>query len=284
MTADTERQEPAPDEPIRLGLALGGGAVRGAAHIGVLDVLDRAGLQPALITGTSAGALVGALYAAGRSPSEISALARTLRWARLVRPGRTLRALFETGRLATFLDGVLDGHDFDALSRPFATVACELTTGRRIVLRDGPVSTAVLASAAIPGVFPPVERDGRLLVDGSLVDIVPAGLAGELGADIVVAVDVSGPLPRRRPTTLVQTLIAVSTLQPGGSERLAQEADLVLSPHVDEYAVWELSRIAEFEDAGRAAAEQALPLLHALTQAVAARRDWERKTATDSGQ
>src|SRR3954447_23595736 len=96
MTADTEHQNPALDEPIRLGLALGGGAVRGAAHIGVLDVLDRAGLPPALLTGTSAGALVGALYAAGRSPSEISALARTLRWARLVRPGRTLRALFET--------------------------------------------------------------------------------------------------------------------------------------------------------------------------------------------
>jgi NTE family protein len=282
MSMDTEHPDPTPDEPIRIGLALGGGAVRGAAHVGVLDVLDRAGLQPAIITGTSAGALVGALYAAGKSPAEISSLARTLRWARLIRPGRTLRALFETGRLAAFLDGVLDGRDFDALSRPFAAVACELTTGRRIVLRDGPVSTAVLASAAIPGIFPPVERDGRLLVDGSLVDIVPAGLARELGADIVVAVDVSGPLPRRRPTTLIQTMIAVSTLQPGGSERLAAEADLVLSPPVDEYAVWELSRITEFEDAGRAAAEQALPLLQALTRATAARRDWERKTATDS--
>src|SRR5690242_10298061 len=75
--------------PIRIGLALGGGAVRGAAHIGVLDVLDRAGLEPAVLTGTSAGALVGALYAAGASPSEISKLAHTLRWAKLVRPART---------------------------------------------------------------------------------------------------------------------------------------------------------------------------------------------------
>jgi NTE family protein len=263
-------------EPIRIGLALGGGAVRGAAHIGVLDVLDRAGLAPAVVTGTSAGALVGALYAAGRTPSEISTLARTLRWARLVRPARTLRALFETARLGTFLDNTLDGGDFDGLSRPFAAVACELTTGRRIVLRDGPVSTAVLASAAIPGIFPPVERDGHLLVDGSVVDMVPAGLARELGADIVVAVDVSGPLPRRRPTTLIQTMIAVSTLQPGGAERLTLESDLVLSPEVDEYAVWELSRIAEFEEAGRAAAEQALPLLRSLVETAAARRAWQR--------
>jgi NTE family protein len=267
----------AEQEPIRIGLALGGGAVRGAAHVGVLDVLDRAGLSPAVIAGTSAGALVGALYAAGRSPSEISTLAHSLRWARLIRPGRTLRALFETSRLATFLDGALGGRDFDALDRPFAAVACELTTGRRIVLRDGPVSTAVLASAAIPGIFPPVEHDGRLLVDGSLVDIVPAALARELGADIVIAVDVSGPLPRRRPTTLIQTMIAVSTLQPGGVDRLAEDADLVLSPEVDEYAVWELSRLAEFEDAGRAAAEQALPLIQALIQAAAARRDWQRR-------
>jgi NTE family protein len=269
--------------PIRIGLALGGGAVRGAAHVGVLDVLDRAGLEPAIITGTSAGALVGALYAAGTSPSEISKLAHTLRWARLIRPARTRRALFETGRLAAFLDGVLGARDFDALSRPFAAVACELTTGRRVVLRDGRVSTAVLASASIPGVFPPVERDGQLLIDGSVVDMVPAGLAREMGADIVVAVDVSGPLPRRRPTTLLHIMVAVSTLQPGGAERAAADADLMLSPEVDEYAFWELSRVPEFEDAGRAAAEQALPLLHALMATAAARREWERTTGAAPG-
>jgi NTE family protein len=264
-------------EPVRIGLALGGGAVRGAAHIGVLDVLDRAGLEPAVITGTSAGALVGALYAAGTRPSEITKLAHTLRWARLVRPARTRKALFETTRLAAFLDGVLGGRDFAELERPFAAVACELTTGDRVVLREGKVSTAVLASAAIPGVFPPVERDGQLLVDGSLVDMVPAGLAREMGADIVVAVDVSGPLPRRRPTTLLHIMVAVSTLQPGGAAKAAAEADLLLSPEVDGYAFWELSRISEFEEAGRTAAEQALPLLRALSETAAARRAWEKR-------
>jgi NTE family protein len=264
--------------PIRLGLALGGGAVRGAAHIGVLEVLDGAGLEPAVITGTSAGALVGALYAAGTSPAEISKIARTLRWARLIRPARTRKALFETSRLGVFLDSVLGSRDFDALIRPFAAVACDLTTGREVVLRDGPVATAVLASAAIPGVFPPVVRDGQVLVDGSLATMVPAGLARELGADIVLAVDVSGPLPRRQPTTLLQVMVAVSTLQPGGSDRLAHDADLVISPEVDEYAFWELSRIAEFEEAGRAAAEQALPLLRSLLATAAERRAWQLRT------
>jgi NTE family protein len=278
VTDDHRPASPDTAEPIRIGLALGGGAVRGAAHIGVLEALDQAGLEPAVITGTSAGALVGALYAAGMSPSDISKLARTLRWARLIRPARTRKALFETSRLAAFLDGVLEARAFDSLIRPFAAVACDLTTGREVVLRDGPVATAVLASAAIPGVFPPVVRDGQVLVDGSLVTMVPAALTRDLGADIVLAVDVSGPLPRRPPTTLLHIMVAVSALQPGGSDRLAEHADLVLSPAVDEYAFWELSRIAEFEEAGRVATEQALPLLRALIATAAARRAWQRTT------
>jgi NTE family protein len=266
---------------VRIGVALGGGAVRGAAHIGVLDVLDRAGLAPAVITGTSAGALVGALYAAGRDAAEISSLAGGLHWARLVRPSITRRALFETARLGAFLHDALDGTDFAGLRLPFAAVACDLTTGRRVVLRDGPVSTAVLASSAIPGLFPPVERDGMLLADGGLTDMVPAALARSLGAEIVVAVDVSGPLPRRRPTTMVQILVAASTLQAGVNGQLARDADLVLTPDVDAYAFWELSRLAEFQQAGRAAAEQSLPLLHALVQVARARRSWRGLTHPD---
>jgi NTE family protein len=261
--------------PVRIGVALGGGAVRGAAHIGVLDVLDRAGLAPSIVTGTSAGALVGALYAAGTTPDEISKLARTLQWARLIRPTRKRHALFGTTLLATFLDGALGGRDFEELKVPFAAVACELTTGRKVVMRDGRVSTAVLASSAIPGIFPPVDRDGQMLVDGGLVDLVPAGVAREMGADIVVGVDVSGPLPHRPPATMLHILVAVSTVQPGGSERPGEGADVMLSPAVDEYAFWQLGRVAEFEDAGRAAAEEALPLLSALHAAAVARHEWE---------
>jgi NTE family protein len=267
-------------EPVRIGLALGGGAVRGAAHIGVLEALDEAGLPPAVITGTSAGALVGALYAAGHSPSDIGKLARTLRWPRLVRPARTRKALFDTTRLGHFLDDALGSRDFDGLTLPFGTVACDLATGDEVVLREGPVSDAIMASSAVPGVFPPIERDGLLLVDGGLVTMVPAMLARTLGADVVVAVDVSGPLPRRAPTTLLHIMVAVSTLQPGGVQRLSEEADLVLSPAVDGYAFWELSRIAEFEEAGRAATEAALPVLRALIATAEARRAWERATSS----
>ena len=158
----------------------------------------------------------------------------------------------------------------------FAAVACELTTGARVVLDDGPVADAVLASAAIPGVFPPVTRDDRVLVDGGLVDLVPASLARAMGADIVVGVDVSGPLPRRAPTSMLQILVAATHLQTGVAEQLAVDADLVIEPAVDEFAFWELSRIPEFERAGREAAEAALPVLRALCAVVEARNEWKK--------
>ncbi|GAA0897781.1 patatin-like phospholipase family protein [Virgisporangium ochraceum] len=257
-----------------IGLALGGGAVRGAAHIGVLAALEEAGLAPAVIAGTSAGAVVGSLYAAGMRPAEIADMARKLRWTRLVLPAMNRRALLDTARLGRFLDQTLGSRAFADLEVPFAAVAAELTTGARIVMSEGPVADAVLASAAIPGVFPPVTRDDRLLVDGGLVDLVPAGVARTLGADVVVAFDVSGPLPRRAPTSMLQILVAATHLQTGVAEQLAVEADLVLAPEVDEFAFWELSRIPEFERAGREATERALPVLRALLDVVEARREW----------
>jgi NTE family protein len=267
-------REPVP--PVRIGVALGGGAVRGAAHIGVLAALDDAGLAPSVITGTSAGAIVGGLYAAGLSPRGIAELAGRLRWMRLVHPTMNRRSLLETRRLGRFLDDALGGKDFKGLDRTFAAVACELTTGARVVMTDGSLAEAMLASAAIPGVFPPVDRDGVQLVDGGLVDLVPAALARSLGADVVVAVDVSGPLPRRAPRSMLQILVAATHLQTGVAEALARDADIVLSPAVDEFAFWELSRIPEFERAGRKAAEQALPLIRALCDVVGARRRWLR--------
>jgi NTE family protein len=270
---------PSTSEPVRIGLALGGGAVRGAAHIGVLEVLDAAGLGPVVVTGTSAGALVGGLYAAGLKPDGISALAGSLHWKRLVRPTIGRRSLFTTRGLGAFLDEAFGGRSIGALDRTFAAVACDLSTAESVVLRQGPASTAVLASAAIPGIFPPVQRDGRLLIDGGLVDLVPAALARALGADVVVAVDVTGPLPRRAPRNLIEILVAASTLQPGVGERLRHDADLVLAPAVDEYAFWELSRIPEFTEAGRVAAERALPVLRALVAVIQERRKWEHRLA-----
>jgi NTE family protein len=189
------------------------------------------------------------------------------------------RVLLDTTRLAAFLDDILGGRGFDALPRTFAAVACELTTGATVVVRDGPVASAVPASAAIPACSRRLNATGCCSSIGGLVDLVPAALARLLGVDIVVAVDVSGPLPPARQVPSCRSWWPPAPLQPGVAERLARDADLVLAPVVDVYEFWELSRIPGFEQAGRTAADQALPLLRALIAAAQARRDWQQPAA-----
>ncbi|MDH5264601.1 MAG: patatin-like phospholipase family protein [Betaproteobacteria bacterium] len=183
----------------RIGLALGSGSARGWSHIGVIRVLERAGISPEIVCGTSIGALVGAAYAAG----EIGRLhdwVRTLRWQAVVGmlDLRMNGGLIAGGKLVDFFRSHFRDEGIDRLPRAFGCVATELVSGREIWLREGPVIEAVRASIALPGLFTPVERDGRLLVDGGLVNPVPVSLCRAMGADVVVAVDLNWDLIGRR--------------------------------------------------------------------------------------
>lgn len=176
----------------RLGVALGGGAALGLAHIGVLRVLDRAGLRPDVLTGTSMGAVIGASYVTGKL-DIMEALARSIDWR------RTLRLTdFQLGG-----NGVLEGRAIEQelrrhfgrqriedLPLPFAAIATELVTGRGLTLTDGDLVTAVRASISLPAVFAPLRQGDQLLVDGGLMANVPVAAARHLGADVVLAVDV----------------------------------------------------------------------------------------------
>ena len=187
----------APRTP-KIGLALGSGSARGWAHMGVLKALDAAGIKPDVVCGSSIGALVGAAYAAGE-------LDRFAEWTQTL----NMRSVFG------FMDfklsgGMLKGEklidfwrrnfvDFDIESSaiPFAAVATDLHSGAEVWLREGSMADAVRASIALPGLFTPVQRGGRLLVDGGLVNPVPASLARAMGADIVIAVDLNADLIQR---------------------------------------------------------------------------------------
>lgn len=199
----------------RVGLALGSGGARGAAHVGVLKVLEREGIKIAAIAGSSIGALVGGAYAAGIPVSRLEGEWLATTRAKLLR--RFLPTLSRTGLssgagLRRYLREILGVVRIEELSIPFAAVATDLDTGEPVVLRSGPLVEAICASTAIPGVFPPVRLDGRLLVDGGMVDPLPVRICQELGAEVVVAVD-TNPAPRpltvqgRRPWgTLSRTL------------------------------------------------------------------------------
>lgn len=215
----------------RVGLVLSGGGARGLAHVGVIRVLEAQGIRPVVVTGTSMGSIIGALYASGRSADDIDRIARNMDWRqalsdasprrhqpyqfRQLEAGMTTdlrlsvshdgirfpRGAIEGQHLALVLGGLFEknGHplQFEQLPMRFAAVAADLETGQPVVMQSGDVASAVRASMSIPGALAPVERDGRLLVDGGIANNMPVLLARQMGADFIIAVDVSSPLATR---------------------------------------------------------------------------------------
>ena len=184
---------------LKIGLALGGGAARGWAHIGVLQVLERAGIRPDVIAGCSIGAVVGGCFAAGKL-AEIETFARSLTKRRVV--GLldfriTGSGLIGGGRLRKLLEQDLGDLRIESLPMRFATVATELVTGHEIWLTRGPLVAALRASYALPGVFDPVRLGGRWLMDGALVNPVPVTVARAFGADLVICVNLNNEVRLR---------------------------------------------------------------------------------------
>ncbi|BAI71834.1 protein [Azospirillum sp. B510] len=211
---------------LKIGLALGSGAARGWAHIGVLRALAEVGIKPDVICGTSIGAAVGAAYLTDQL-DELQAWAQKMGWLGMLgiidltfRRGGLVAAEKAFGRFDNERSNVL----IEDLPLPFATVATDLSTGREIWLRDGPLMSAVLASAAMPGLFPAVRRDHHLLVDGALVNPVPVSLCRALGADVVVAVNLNSELsPLGRPNGRSNGK-AATTRQPEPEKEAVREA------------------------------------------------------------
>jgi NTE family protein len=176
----------------KLGIALGGGSARGWAHIGVMRALAQEGIAPDYVAGCSMGAMVGAAFAAGRI-EKLETWALSLDWKRIVKLLDVgLRGgLIKGERLLDFFHGQFVECQFSELAIPFATVATDLASGREIWLREGKVSDAVRASCTVPGLFEPILREGRYLIDGSVVNPVPVSLCRAMGADVVIAVSLS---------------------------------------------------------------------------------------------
>jgi NTE family protein len=178
---------------LKVGLALGGGSNRGYAHMGVLRVLERAGVTVDYLAGTSIGSAAGAGYALGLSPDEIIATFDRI-GSVAFRPTIPVRSILSSGSLARLIASTCGGARLEHLALPFAVVAADLETRREVVLRRGRVSRAVMASMAIPGIYPAVRMGGYTLVDGGVLNPVPASAVTAMGADVVIAVKL-GPAP-----------------------------------------------------------------------------------------
>lgn len=304
----------------KIGLALGGGGARGLAHIGVLRVLEELRVPVDFIAGTSSGAIVGGMYAAGLSPDEIESRIVRIDWDDILSDKvarrdlsyrrkqndryylfpiemgmRGFRPIFPRGLIAgqkvgfflrTATLGAAGISDFDLLPIPFRAVATDLETGASVVLHKGDLTEALQASMAIPGIFSPVEIDGRLLVDGGMSANVPVEVVRAMGADIVIAVNISAPLLGRDEIDNIvdisdQTLSFLSKKTNQQQLALLRERDVLISPELSNVGTSEFERTMDIIVAGTTATRGRAPAMRSLTLAPKAYDAWrQRQRAT----
>ena len=286
-----------PSQPVRVGLALSGGAALGFAHIGVLKVLEREGIPVAAICGNSMGSMIGGLYAAGYRAAKIESLVLAADWGTLFSSGVPFGARYLPERqqaqryiiqlrhhnfvpsvpgglvplqnVEFLLMGLLSNiecdsrYDFDSLPIPYRAVAVDLVTGRRVVFRDGRLEQAIRGSIAIPGVFAPEKMSGQELVDGGVQQYLPVAPLADCRPDFIIAVLTM----KRNPETGISLIdIASRTMDVIGTEDLMRQeslADIVIEPNVDPFMHSDFAKARGLIAAGEAAAESALPEIRA---------------------
>lgn len=254
---------PSPERrEIKLGLALGGGAARGFAHLGVIEVLEEAGLRPSHLAGTSAGSLVAAMYASGKSTAELARMAQTMQegditdWMLPILNRGALRG----EALARYVNTQVGGRNLEQMKIPLGIVATDLKTGESITFRRGNTGAAVRASSAVPAVFQPVRIGDHEYVDGGLVAPVPVRQAREMGANFVIAVDISSD-PEGNPSgDTFQILMQTFAIMGKTINTLAlKEADWVIRPALSGVKSADFGARMRSIEAGRAAMRAALP-------------------------
>jgi NTE family protein len=252
----------------RFALALGGGAALGYAHLGVLEVLEEEGLVPDLVLGTSIGSIMGGLYCSGMSPAAIAEEAEGLNLWKIVDLQMGGLGFLEWKKVRRRLEPLLRVKRLEDCPLPLVCVATDLRSGERVMLNRGPLLDAMLASAAVPGLYEPIPWAGRLLVDGGLTDEVPVLSARDLGAEIVVAVDVSHPLldgEIKGPVDVMRQSYFIIQLHNVEARRAL--ADLVIRPDLTGLDFQAFDEVQAARRVGREAALKALPQLRAVLKA-----------------
>lgn len=259
--------KPAPKPP-RIGLALGGGAARGFAHIGVIQVLEEAGIKVDLVAGTSAGSLVAALYASGKNGRELQQLAETMDEGAITDWSFPLRGLIRGEALARYIRDKTGGKSIEAMPLPLGIVATDLQDGAPILFRQGDTGTAVRASSAVPAVFQPVRIGSHEYVDGGLVAPVPVRFAREMGAQLVIAVDITSPPEKDMPGDAFRMLMQTFSIMGRSINNYElRDADVVIRPKLDGVGSADFTARRKAIQAGRDAAQAQLGLIRQRIEA-----------------
>lgn len=263
--------EPPRLRPPRVGLALGGGAARGFAHVGVIQVLEQSGIKPDLVVGTSAGSLVAALYASGKNAAELEQAALQMEEAAIADWTLPLfnRGLLRGEALARYVNRQVQGRQLHDMPIPLGIVATELGTGKGVLFQRGDTGAAVRASSAVPGVFMPVQISGKDYVDGGLVAPVPVEQARQMGAELVIAVDISSAPEGQATTDAFRIVLQTFAIMGQSINRyVLSGADVLVRPALQGVGSADFASRQRSMAAGREAMQAMMPRLREQLQAL----------------
>ncbi len=269
----TEVDDPAAvvprDAPLpKVALVLGGGAARGFAHVGVIRALEKEKIPVDLIVGTSVGSLIGAIYAHDRNSFELEWTAFALEKNEFFDYGLlnafTGMGIAKGDKLEAFVKNKIPVADIENLKVPFVAVATDLNRGTRVTLDSGSIARAVRASSAIPGVFQPVEHQGKLLVDGGVIDNVPVSVARERGADIVIAVDIGQQVANFKIENVIDVMLQSITIMGAENAKVKKrDADVLITPSIGDVGRLDFTQKKRSMQAGIEATEKMIPEIRA---------------------
>ncbi len=260
-------REVPPPKPAKVALVLGAGAAKGFAHIGVLKILEANHVPIHMIVGTSAGSFVGSLYAHGFNAFQLQEMSFRLEKADVVDLTVPDNGFVKGEKLAAYINSTLQNTPLEKLRIPFCAVATDLQSGEEIAFARGDTGTAVRASCAIPGVFKPVRIGERFYVDGGIVSPVAVDLAKKMGADVVIAVDISSNVENAPPQGTVDSIIqAVTIMYARMSQNQLTRADFVIQPRVGYIGSTDFTKRHEAVLEGEKAALEAMPGIRAVLE------------------
>lgn len=247
----------------KIGLALGGGAVLGAAHIGVLKALKEKDIPISFVAGTSAGAVVSAFYAFNKDWAEIKDIVLSLNWLNISAMSLSRTALLSNKKLGEHIIEHLGDVTFDQSSIPLAMIATDISNGEKVLIKEGRVADAVMASACIPGLFKPLEVAGKLLVDGGIVENVPITPLKEMGADFIIAVDLNTGCLHKKPENIVEVLLNTFDFTiMAATKLLTKSADILIKPDLSSFNRVDADQTADLFEKGYQEATEALKDIH----------------------